>query len=108
VYCRRENVDFSLAMARVSPHRLLISYILGAVFAIAWVAAIVFHMTTAHPLIDVRLGSDLRRLTTSTPIAIASAGRFPGAIVARSISRSRKIKQARREIASAADIEDED
>src|SRR5699024_7042513 len=41
IYCRRENVDFSMAMARVSPRRLLVSNIVGAVFAIAWVAAIV-------------------------------------------------------------------
>ena len=107
-YCKRENVDFSLAMARTAPRRLLISYVVGAVFAIAWVAAIVFHMTTGHPLIDVGLGSDLSGLTSSTSIAIGAAVGFAGAIVAMSISRSRKIKQARREIASAADIEDED
>src|SRR5699024_398091 len=107
-YCTRENVAFSLAMARVSPHRLRISYILGGVLAIAWVAAIVFQTTTGAPPIDVGLGSDLSGLTSSTSIAIGAAVGFAGAIVAMSISRSRKIKQARREIASAADIEDED
>ena len=107
-YCKRENVDFSLAMARTAPRRLLISYVVGAVFAIAWVAAIVFHITTGHPLIDVGLGTDLSEVTSSASIVIGAAVGFAGAIVAMSISRSRKIKQARAEATAAADIEDED
>ncbi|WP_209324967.1 hypothetical protein [Brevibacterium renqingii] len=107
-YCKRENVDFSMAIARVSPRRLLISNVVGAGFAIAWVAALVFHMTVGRPLIDVSLGSDLSGVTSSSSIAIGAAVGFVGAIVAMSISRSRKIKQARAEAAAAADIEDED
>lgn len=107
-YCKRENVDFSMVMARISPKRLLISNIVGAVFAIAWVAAIAFHMTTGHPLLDVGLGSDLSEVTSATSVVVGAAVGFIGTIVAMRISRSRKIRQARAESATAADIEDED
>src|SRR5699024_1975583 len=75
-YCKRENVDFSLAMARTAPRRLLTAYLIGAVFAIAWVAAIVFHMSVGHPLIDVGLGGDLGEVTSSSSIVIGAAVGF--------------------------------
>lgn len=56
-YCQRENVDFSMAMARVSPRRLIVGNIVGALFAIAWVGAIVFQLSNGYPLIDAGMGN---------------------------------------------------
>lgn len=107
-YCKRENVDFSIAMARVSPRRLILGNIVGAVFAIVWVGAIVFHMSNGYPLIDVDLGGDFSRSSSSYSIVFGAAFGFIAAITMMTISRTRKIKQVRAEAAVAADIEDED
>ena len=56
-YCKRENVDFSMSMARVSPKRLIVGNIVGVVFAIVSVGAIVFHMSEGRPLIDAGMGT---------------------------------------------------
>ncbi|KAB1946305.1 hypothetical protein [Brevibacterium linens] len=109
-YCKRENVDFSMAMARVSPRRLIVGNIVGAVFAIVWVGAIVFHMSEGYPLIDVEMGNQtMPGAPPSTySIAIGAAFGFIIALTLMTISRVRKIKQARAEAAAAAYIEDED
>lgn len=109
-YCKRENVDFSMSMARVSPRRLIVGNIIGAVFAVVWVGAVVFHMSEGHPLIDAGMGaSSTFGVSTSTySIVIGAAVGFIVTITLMTISRTRKIKQARLEAAAAADIEDED
>ncbi|WP_230748409.1 hypothetical protein [Brevibacterium sp. CCUG 69071] len=109
-YCNRENVDFSMAMARVSPRRLVIGNIVGAVFAIVWVGAIVFHMSRGYPLIDAGMGASttLGVSTGTYSIVFGAAVGFIVAITLMTISRFRKIKQARAEAARAAEIEDED
>ncbi|WP_193071380.1 hypothetical protein [Brevibacterium sp. FME37] len=106
-YCKREGVDFTLAVSRAANKRIVVSYAVSAVFTAAWVAAIAFQQTTGHPLIDVGLGS---------PLAGASNGSFvTGAIIgivialtAFAVLRHRKLKRARLEEESAADIEDEE
>lgn len=109
-YCDRENVDFSMAMARLSPRRLIIGNIVGAVFAIIWVGALVFHLSRGYPLIDAGMGaSTTLGVSTSTySIVFGAALGFIAAITLMTISRVRKIKQARLEAARAADIEDEE
>jgi hypothetical protein len=109
-YCKRENVDFSMSMARVSPKRLIVGNIVGAVFAIVWAGAIVFHMSEGRPLIDAGMGASTTfGVSTSTyAIVIGAAVGFIATITLMTISRTRKIKQARAEAAAAADIEDED
>ncbi|WP_166969577.1 hypothetical protein [Brevibacterium atlanticum] len=108
-YCNRENVDFSMAMSRVSPRRLIIGNIVGAVFAIVWVGAIVFHMSEGYPLINAGMGATtLGAPTSAYTIVFAAAFGFIAALTLMTISRVRKIKQARAEAAAAADIEDED
>ena len=110
VYCKRENVDFSMAMSRVSPKRLIIGNIVGALFAIAWVGAIVFHLSNGYPLIDAGMGNRTMPGAPSSTysIAIGAAFGFIIALTLMTISRVRKIKQARAEAAAAAYIEDED
>ena len=109
-YCKRENVDFSMAMARVSPRRLIVGNIVGAVFAIVWVGAIVFHMSEGYPLIDAGMGNRTMPGAPSSTysIVIGAAFGFIIALTLMTISRVRKIKQARAEAAAAAEIEDED
>lgn len=107
-YCQRENVDFSMSMARVSPKRLIIGNIVGALFAIVWVGAIVFHISNGYPLIDVGLGGSFSQLSSSYSIVFGAAFGFIVALTIMTISRVRKIKQARAEAAAAAYIEDED
>ncbi|SDR72660.1 hypothetical protein SAMN04489752_0073 [Brevibacterium siliguriense] len=109
-YCKRENVDFSMAMARVSPRRLIVGNIVGAVFAIVWVGAIVFHISEGYPLIDAGMGAKaMFGASTSTySVVIGAALGFVITITMLTISRVRKIKQARAEAAAAAEIEDED
>lgn len=109
-YCKRENVDFSMSMARVSPKRLIVGNIVGAVFAIVWVGAIVFHMSEGRPLIDAGMGTSATfgAPTSMYAIVIGAAVGFIATITLTTISRTRKIKQARAEAAAAADIEDED
>ena len=109
-YCQRENVDFSMAMARVSPRRLIVGNIVGALFAIAWVGAIVFQLSNGYPLIDVGMGNQTMPGAPSSTysIVIGAAFGFIVALTLMTISRVRKIKQARAETAAAAYIEDED
>jgi hypothetical protein len=109
-YCQRENVDFSMAMARVSPRRLIVGNIVGALFAIAWVGAIVFQLSKGYPLIDVGMGNQTMPGAPSSTysIVIGAAFGFIIALTLMTISRVRKIKQARAEAAAAAEIEDED
>jgi hypothetical protein len=109
-YCQRENVDFSMAMARVSPRRLIVGNIVGALFAIAWVGAIVFQLSNGYPLIDVGMGNQTMPGAPSSTysIVIGAAFGFIIALTLMTISRVRKIKQARAEAAAAAEIEDED
>jgi hypothetical protein len=109
-YCQRENVDFSMAMARVSPRRLIVGNIVGALFAIAWVGAIVFQLSNGYPLIDVGMGNQTMPGAPSSTysIVIGAAFGFIIALTLMTISRVRKIKQARAEEAAAAEIEDED
>lgn len=107
-YCKREGVDFKMAVARANPKRLVISQVIGAIFAIAWVVAIVYHKTTGHPLIEAGLGSTFGNSDGGSSIIIGAAIGMVGAIAAISVSRHRKLKQARLEAAAAADIEDED
>lgn len=109
-YCQRENVDFSMAMARVSPRRLIVGNIVGALFAIAWVGAIVFQLSNGYPLIDVGMGNQTMPGAPSSTysIVIGAAFGFIIALTIMTISRVRKIKQARAEAAAAAEIEDED
>lgn len=110
VYCKREGVDFSLSMARVSPRRLVIGNIIGAVFAVLWVGAIVFHMSNGYPLIDAGMGNRAMPGAPSSTysIVIGAAFGFVIALTIMTISRVRKIKRARAEAANAAYIEDED
>lgn len=107
-YCKREGIDFASATARVAPKRLVLSQIIGAVFTIAWVIAIVFHQTTGHPLIDVGLGTAFGSSTGGSSIVIGAAIGFIIAGTIMMVSRQRKIKQARFEAERAAEIEDED
>lgn len=109
-YCQRENVDFSMSMARVSPRRLIVGNIVGALFAIVWVGAIVVHISNGYPLIDVGMGNQTMPGAPSSTysIAIGAAFGFILALTIMTISRVRKIKQARAEAAAAAEIEDED
>ena len=109
-YCQRENVDFSMSMARVSPRRLIVGNIVGALFAIVWVGAIVFHISNGYPLIDVGMGNQTMPGAPSSTysIVIGAAFGFIVALTLMTISRVRKIKQARAEAAAAAEIEDED
>ena len=109
-YCQRENVDFSMAMARVSPRRLIVGNIVGALFAIAWVGAIVFQLSNGYPLIDVGMGNQtMPGAPPSTySIVIGAAFGFIITLTLMTISWVRKIKQARAEAAAAAYIEDED
>ena len=109
-YCRRENVDFSMAIARVSPKRLIISNIISGVFTLAWLAAVVFHMSNGYPLIDAGMGNRLMPGAPSSTYSIVIGGAigFIIALTLMTISRVRKSKQARAEAAAAAYIEDED
>lgn len=109
-YCKRENVDFAMSMARVSAKRLIVGNIAGAVFAIVWVSAIVFHMSEGHPLIDAGMGASttLGAATSTYAIVIGATVGFIATITLMTFSRIRKITQARAEAAAAADIEDED
>ena len=109
-YCQRENVDFSMSMARVSPRRLIVGNIVGALFAIVWVGAIVFHISNGYPLIDVGMGNQtMPGAPFSTySIAIGAAFGFIVALTIMTVSRIRKIKQARADAAAVAEIEDED
>ena len=109
-YCQRENVDFSMAMARVSPRRLIVGNIVGALFAIAWVGAIVFQLSNGYPLIDAGMGNRTMPGAPSSTysIVIGAAFGFIIALTLMTISRVRKSKQARAEAAAAAYIEDED
>ncbi|UVI36603.1 hypothetical protein [Brevibacterium spongiae] len=109
-YCRRENVDFSMALARVSPKRLIITNVISGLFTIAWLAAVVFHMSNGYPLIDAGMGkSAMPGAPTSTySIVFGAAFGFIVALTMMTISRVRKSKQARAEAAAAAEIEDED
>ena len=109
-YCQRENVDFSMAMARVSPRRLIVGNIVGALFAIAWLAAVVFHMSNGYPLIDAGMGNRLMPGAPSSTYSIVIGGAigFIIALTLMTISRVRKSKQARAEAAAAAYIEYED
>lgn len=109
-YCRRENVDFSMAMARVSPKRLIVANVIGGVFTLAWLAAVVFHMSNGYPLIDAGMGNRAMPGAPSSTysIVIGAAIGFIIALTIMTISRVRKSKQARAEAAAAAEIEDED
>ncbi|GAA1545724.1 hypothetical protein [Brevibacterium picturae] len=106
-YCKREGVDFDLATALSSPRRLIISYVTCGAFAIAWVFAMGFHQITGHPLLAAGLGSTIESANGSS-IVIGGLVGVAIAIVAMTISRQRKLKQARIEAAREADIEDED
>ncbi|GAA1854298.1 hypothetical protein [Brevibacterium marinum] len=106
-YCKREGVDFELATARAAPRRLVISYLACGAFAIAWVIAIGFHQTTGHPLVAAGLGSSVESASGSS-IVIGGLVGVIIAILAMTISRQRKLKQARIEAERASEIEDED
>ncbi|MDN5834623.1 MAG: hypothetical protein L0I80_01065 [Brevibacterium sp.] len=106
-YCKREGVDFDLATALSSPRRLIISYVTCGAFAVAWVFAIGFHQITGHPLLTAGLGSTVESASGSS-IVIGGLVGVAIAIVAMTISRQRKLKQARIEAAREAEIEDED
>ena len=106
-YCKREGVDFTLAVSRAANKRMIVSYATSVVFTAAWVAAIAFHQTTSHPFIDAGLGSPLTGSSSSSFVTGASIG-IVCAIAAIAVSRQRKLKQARLEDEAAADIEDED
>lgn len=107
-YCKREGVDYTMATARVAPKRLIGSFIIGAVFSAAWLAAIVYHQTTGHPLIDAGLGATFGDSTGGSSLIIGAAAGALGTITFITITRNRRLKQARLEAARAADIEDED
>jgi hypothetical protein len=109
-YCKRENVDFSMSLARVSPRRLIVGNIVGAVFAIIWVSAIVFHMSEGYPLIDAGMGASttLGASVSAYSIVLGAAIGFIVTITLMTISRVHKTKQARAEAAAADEIEDED
>lgn len=106
-YCKREGLDFASATARVAPKRLVLSQIIGAVFVILWLVAIVFHQTAGHPLIDVGLGTMIASSSSTSIITGAAVGALItlGLML---VARQRKIKQARLEAARADEIEDED
>lgn len=106
-YCKREGVDFKLVMARVSSKRLVTSYLTGALFTAAWVFAIVFHQATGRPLVDGGLGSMFGSTNGDPSIVVGATIGFIGAITTFTVSRHRKLKQARLEDETAADIEDE-
>lgn len=107
-YCRREGVDFTLVSARVAPKRLITSYIIGTIFTLGWLFAVIFHQTTGHPLVNARLGSMFGVSDGGSSMIIGAAVGIVVVIALNTITRSRKIKQARAEAAAAADIEDED
>ena len=106
-YCKREDVDFTLAVSRAADKRIVVSYAIAAVLTAAWVAAIAFHQTTGHPLIEVGLGSPLAGSSGSSFVIGAIIG-IVLAISAFAVSRQHKLKQARLEDKTAAEIEDED
>ncbi|WP_181276168.1 hypothetical protein [Brevibacterium oceani] len=109
-YCKRENVDFSMSMARVSPKRLIIGNIVGAVFAILWVGAVVFHLSEGYPLIDAGMGASatLGASVSAYSIVFGAAFGFIAALTLMRISRVRKIKEARAEAAAADEVADVD
>ncbi|MGP9623529.1 hypothetical protein ACT3S7_11225 [Corynebacterium sp. AOP34-AQ2-28] len=106
-YCKREGVDYSQAMARVEPKRLMVSYIVSAAFLVAWLCALVFHQRTGHPLVDVGLGTSMDSSSGYAPLLGGAVTGFVVYIIANTISRYRKTKQARAEALRADDIEDD-
>lgn len=108
IYCRREGVDFRLVSARVAPKRLITSYIIGAIFTAGWLFAVIFHQATGHPLINAGLGSMFGVSDGGSSMIIGAAVGIVVVVALNTITRSRKIKQARAEAARAAEIEDED
>lgn len=107
-YCKREGMDFKMATARANPKRLVISQLIGAVFIIVWVIAIVYHQTAGHPLIDAGLGTAFGGSSGGSSIVVGAAIGFITVIAIIMVTRQRKLKQARLEAARAAEIEDED
>lgn len=107
-YCKREGVDFKMAVARANPKRLVISQLIGAVFTIAWIGALAYHEASGHPLIDAGLGSTFGGSSGGSSIIIGAAVGFIVATTIVIVTRQRKLKQARFEAARAAEIEDED
>ncbi|WP_210604372.1 hypothetical protein [Brevibacterium oceani] len=108
IYCRREGVDFKLVAARIAPKRLITSYIIGAIFTAGWLVAVIFHVTSGHPLIDAGLGSMLAVSDGGSSLIMGAAIGIVVVIALNTVTRSRKIKQARAEAAAAADIADVD
>lgn len=106
-YCKRAGVDFALATARAAPRRLVLTQIVMAVVAFAWVFAVGFQQSTGHPLVEAGLGTTISSASGSS-IMIGGVFGAVAAIAVVAISRHRKLKQARLEAAAAADIEDED
>ena len=106
-YCKREGVDFALAAARAAPRRLVLTQIVTSLIAFAWVFAVGFHQSTGHPLVEAGLGTIISGASGSS-IMIGGVIGAVAAIVGMTVSRYRKLKQARLEAAAAADIEDED
>lgn len=107
-YCKREGMDFKMATARANPKRLVVSQLIGAVFIIAWVVAIVYHQTTGHPLIDAGLGTAFGGSSGGSSIVVGAAIGFITAIAIVMATRHRKLKQVRIEAERASEIEDED
>lgn len=107
-YCKREGIDWKMVLARANRKRLVTGQLVGAAFSITWLAAIAYHQSTGHPLLDVGLGTTVGDSTGSSSIFIGAASGFITVVVILAISRHRKLKQARLEAARAAEIEDED
>lgn len=106
-YCKRAGVDFALATACAAPRRLILTQIVMAVVAFAWVFAVGFHQSTGHPLVEAGLGTTIKSASGSS-MMIGGVFGAAAAITVMAVSRYRKLKQARLEAAAAADIADED
>lgn len=105
-YSRRAGVDFSLALARAEPKRLLKGFVLSAVVIAAWLFAVVYHQSTGLPLIEAGLGS-MPRSSTSVSLTIGAVIGVLAALAVFLVSRRKALKRARIEAQAADEINDE-
>lgn len=110
VYARREGVNLGAAVERADRRRFIACSVAGAVMAMAWLAALVFHALAGHPVFSVGLGGAPIAADNSSALGALCGGVVGGGAVIAVMAITRKYRRARdeRERLQALNAPDED
>lgn len=97
LYCRSEGISMEALAARASRRRKTTIWTTYAVLTIAYMAALSFHASTGHPLVDIGSGFEKGSADTDFgfPGGLIAGGLVGGACAIYSLRRGRRLAEQR-------------